>query len=143
MDMKSPILLLLSWIFIATPASAGQFNHSSAGGADTTISHISTGGFWEQGKKYGTWRVIVRSLGWEHTRSYVYLQWLKTDEENNEVIEFKIIPIPEFNNGDWRNVLNIEFQNEAFAIYYVLRGRKKIHKSILKPEFPGKYKITF
>jgi hypothetical protein len=69
MNMKSPILLLLSWILIATPASADQFNHSSAGGADTTTFHISTGGFWEQGKKYGTWRVIVRNLGWEHTRS--------------------------------------------------------------------------
>ena len=141
--MKLRFYMVFSLILVTTPTSAGQYNLKFSGGVDTTIIHVSTGGLWEQRQKYGTWRVIVRNLGWEHTRSYVYLQWLKTDEENNEVIEFKTIPIPEFNTGDWRNVLNIEFQNGAFAIYCVLRGRKKIHKSILKPELPGEYKITF
>lgn len=141
--MRPPTLLLLSWVFFVLSASAAQLDPGFAGRADTTICHVSTGGLWEQGEKYGTWRVIVRNLGWEHTRSYIYLQWLKTDDEKKELIEIKTAPVPEFTTGNWRNVLNIEYQNEAFAIYYILRGRKKIHKAILKPKVPGEYKITF
>ena len=143
MNMKSPILLCLSWLLFTSPASAGQLDQDFTGAADTTICHISTGGLWEQGEKYGSWRMIVSNLGWEHTRSYVYLQWLKTDDENKELTESKTIPIPEFNTGNWRNVLNIEYQNEAFAIYCILRDQEKIHKTILKPKVPGEYKIAF
>ena len=86
---------------------------------------------------------IIRNLGWEHTRNYVYLQWLKTDDKNKKAIAFKTIPISEFNTGNWRTVRNVEYQNEAFAIYYIIRGRKKLDKAMLRPEVPGKYRITF
>jgi hypothetical protein len=143
MDMRSPILLLLSLVLVTSPAAADQLDPGFSGGADTTICHVSTGGLWEQAEKYGSWRVIVRNLGWEHTRSYVYLQWLKTDDKKKEMIEYKTIPVPEFTADNWRNVINIEYQNEAFTICYIIRGRKKIHKAILKPKVPGEYKIIF
>jgi len=59
------------------------------------------------------------------------------------VIVSKTIPISELNTGDWRNVHNVEYENEAFVIYYVLRGREKLNKAILMPEAPGKYRIKF
>ncbi|UCE56667.1 MAG: hypothetical protein JSV31_14835 [Desulfobacterales bacterium] len=107
------------------------------------ISDIATGGLWDEGENYGTWRLIVRNLGWEHTRSFLYLQWLKTDDENKKVVELITIPIPEFNTGDWSNVQKIEYQNNGFYIYYTKRGQDGMSKSTLKPELPGKYKIIF
>jgi len=141
--MRLRFYILFSLVLAATPISAGQYNLEFTGGVDTTIIHVSTGGLWEQGVNYGRWRLIVRNLGWEHTRSLLYLQWLRIDDEMNEVIELKTIPIPEFNTGDWRNVLNVEYQNNGFTIHYGLRGRKGIHKATLKPELSGDYIISF
>ena len=141
--MRLRFYILFSLILVTTPTSAGQYNLKFTGGIDTTIIHVSTGGLWEQGVEHGSWRLIVRNLGWEHTRSFLYLQWLKTDEDKNKVIELKTIPIPEFNTGDWRNVLKVEYQNNGFTIYYVLRGQKGILKATLKPKLPGKYRIKF
>ena len=49
---------------------------------DPLIWRVAGGGFWERSNnEYGNFRVIVRNEGWEHTRSLVYLQWLKSDEK--------------------------------------------------------------
>ena len=137
------LCILLIAILIAIPASANEFNPDFRGGIDTTIFVISTGGLWEQGTRYGNWRVIVINRGWEHRRSFLYLQWLKTDDDKKKVTELETVPIPEFNAGDWRNVLNVEYQNNVFIIYYSLRGRTAIRRAILEPELPGKYSIRF
>jgi hypothetical protein len=144
MNSKLPIVLLLGWILINISASADQFDPEFEGGIDTTINEISTGGFWKDGMNYGKWRLIVRNFGWEHTRSFLYLQWLKIDDKNKVLIEFKTIPITEFNSGNWRNVIDVEYHDDDFAINYSLRGsREKIHKAILRPEMPGEYQIKF
>jgi hypothetical protein len=142
MNLKALIILLFNCALIASPVLADQFDPELLDGIDTKVSHISSGGFWKQGENSGTCRAIVKNLCWEHTRSYIHLQWLKTDDEKKTLIEFVTIQIPEFNTGDWQNVLNIEYKNETFSIYYVLRNQKKIQIARLKPELPGKYKIT-
>ena len=144
MNIKLPIVLILGWIVFNVSASADQFDPEFAGSIDTTINDISTGGLWEEGENYGRWRLIVRNFGWEHTRSFLYLQWLKIDDENKNVIEFKTIPITEFNSGGWRNVIDVEYHDGSFAIHYSERSsREKIHKAILRPEMPGEYQIKF
>jgi hypothetical protein len=129
-------------VLLAIPALANEFDHGLKGELDTTIIHVSTGGLWKGGDNYGNWRLVVRNHGWEHTRSFLYLQWLKTYDKEKEVKEIKTVQITEFNTGDWRNVLNVEYRNDVFIIYYVLRGRDGFHHSILKPALPGKYKIS-
>ena len=144
MKIKLPIFLLLGWILINVSALADQSNPEFEGGIDTTINDVSTGGFWKVGMNYGTWRLIVRNIGWEHTRSFLYLQSLKIDDNNKVLIEFKTIPITEFNSGDWRNVIDVKHHDDAFTIDFTLRsGREKIRKAILRPQIPGEYQIEF
>lgn len=143
MTIRLHVILLLTFTLISSSALANRYDLNFAGRVDTMISDIATGGLWDEGENYGTWRLIVRNLGWEHTRSFLYLQWLKTDDENKKVVELITIPIPEFNTGDWSNVQKIEYQNNGFYIYYTKRGQDGMSKSTLKPELPGKYKIIF
>ncbi len=144
MNIKFPIFLLLGWIFITVSASADNLDPGFEGGIDTTINKIAASGLWKEGENYGNWRLIVRNLGWEHTRSFLYLQWLKIDDNNKDLIEFKTIPITEFNSGDWRNVIGIKYRDGAFAVHFALRSsREKIRKAILRPELPGEYQINF
>ncbi|MBT8357476.1 MAG: hypothetical protein KJO61_06890 [Deltaproteobacteria bacterium] len=124
MNIKLPIVLILGWIVINVSASADQFDPEFEGSIDTTINDISTGGLWKEGENYGKWRLIARNFGWEHTMSFLYLQWLKIDDENKSVIEFKTIPITEFNSGGWRNVIDVEYHDDAFAIHYSLRSSR-------------------
>ena len=93
-------------------------------------------------KEYGNWRVIVRNLGWEHTRSFLYLQWLKVDDKTNKIVVHKTIPIPEMNTGNWHNVNNVEYHNKSFIIYYTIRGQEVAQKSTLTPGLPGAYSIN-
>ena len=144
MNIKLPIFLLLGWIFITVSASADHLDPEFEGGIDTTINNIAAGGLWKEGENYGKWRLIVRNPGWEHTRSFLYLQWLKIDDNNKDLIEFNTIPIAEFNSGDWRNVIDVKYHGGAFAIHFALRSsREKIRKAILRPELPGEYQINF
>ena len=76
--------------------------------------------------------------------SFLYLQWLKINENNKDLKEFKTIPITEFNSGDWRSVINVNYQDNAIAILSSLRSsQKEIRKAILRPEIPGEYQINF
>jgi hypothetical protein len=57
---------------------------------------------------------------------FLYLQWLKTDDENKKVVELITIPIPEFNTGDWSVVQEIEYQNNGLYILHKARpGRNE------------------
>jgi len=133
---------LIIFTIVSASDSAGTFDINFAGGVDTAISDIATGGLWQQGSSYGNWRLIVRNLGWEHTRSFLYLQWLKIDEGKKEVRELLTIPIREFNTGDWRNIQKVEYQNNSFLIYYEIRGQEGANKATVEPALPGEYKIN-
>ena len=140
--MKKLIYLIISIVIFVITANADQFETKFSGGLNTTIYDVATGGYWKQNQSYGTWRLVVRNLGWEHTRSFIYLQWLETDDTKKKVIELKTVPIPEFNSSNWHNVMNIEFKNNSFVLYYVVRGKEEITLSAtLRPDSPDNYKI--
>ena len=143
MNLRLPVIILFCFNLFLTAAFADQSDHKFTGGVDTAISEICTGGFWEKSDNYGYWRLIVRNVGWELTRSYLYLQWLKIDENDKQVLEFKTMPISEFNSGKWMNVQKVEYKNDAFQIQYIMRNHDGFGKAELKPELPGKYKIVF
>lgn len=115
------------------------------GGIDPSIWRVVGGGLWEKNDDdYGNYRVVVQNLGWEHTRSYLYLQWLKTDDAKEEVVELKTISIPEFNDTNWLNVREVTYGDNAFDISYIVRGEEeKVRKAELRPALPGKYKFVF
>jgi len=102
---------------------------------------VNAGGWWTKNDRdYGNYRVFVKNLGWEHTRSFLYLQWLRSDSEKQQVSPLKTIPIPEFNETDWHNVINIERKDNTFLIVFTVRGREDAKRTaVLSPGLPGKY----
>jgi hypothetical protein len=120
---------------------AGKDTVEYTGGLDTTIDNVVTAGLWQHNKDYGRWRLISKKLGWEHTRSYLYLQWLKSDDLKRELLELQTTPINEFNDTDWRNLIRIEYKNKAFIFHYRARGNEAIKTGKIIPGLPGKYEV--
>jgi hypothetical protein len=118
---------------------AEQFNPTSL---DTEISLVATNGIWREGERYGRYRFVVKKIGWEHTLSYIYLQWLHLDQDKKETVIISSKPIREFNTGDWRFFTSVSFENGKYIIKYENRGRETPQEAILIPGGPGKYKIN-
>lgn len=141
--MKLVPFILLMFLALGL-ARSDSFDVKFTGGLDTTIDQVLMRGFWQDENKYGTYRLVSRNLGWEHTKSYLYLQWILTDDKAQELIEFKTLPITEFNDTDWRHLNEIKFVNDKFVISCELRMSSNNSQTIiLKPGKPGKYKILF
>lgn len=143
--MKKIIFILLGIsVAVSGVARSDNFDPSYSGGLDTTIDQVLMRGLWTEGEKYGSWRLVSRNLGWEHTRSYLYLQWLLIDEDKQEQVEIKTVPVTEFNDKDWRHLQKIEYKDDVFIVTYVLRiDLDTEKKAFLKPGEPGKYTISF
>lgn len=67
---------------------------------DPRVSSIVTGGEWESGGDVGTYRMVVRQRGWEHTRGELHLQWLEEDHDNYTVTLARSVPVRELNEAD-------------------------------------------
>lgn len=109
---------------------------------DTAISFVTVNGSWQDGGMYGHYRLVVKKAGWEHTRSFVYLQWLRLDQDQqaSEVIES--MPIDEFNSEDWRYFHHASFKEGKYTINYRDRGREHLREAVLTPGVPGNYSIV-
>ncbi len=134
--------ILICLVIFAGPAWAQQADSPLASEIDPTISHIAKGGVWQQADKFGTVRVVVSTQDWEHTRSFVYLQWLEHDEARKETTVYKTIPIPELNESNWHNVSRIARSRNTISVYYTIRGQEGARRAIITPGLPGKYKIN-
>ena|SRR4030065_969571 len=143
MNVKG-ILLVVALISVAG-ISHGAGKQCSGCGIDTNIWRVSGGGLWMKSKnEYGNFRVIVRNEGWEHTRSFIELQWLRSDDEKQQVLELLTVPVTEFNDENWRNVSDVQYRKDTFIITFINRGEgETVRTAILRPGLPGKYKIEF
>jgi len=139
--MRHILFIFISFLFISVSAYADRFDTDFPGGLNTTISDVTTGGMWKENNTYGTWRLVGRNLGWEHTRSYLYLQWLKIDDTNKKITEYRTMPIQEFNDSNWQHVSKIKYKDQTFIINYTIRGEEGENVATLQPGLPGKYKI--
>jgi hypothetical protein len=110
---------------------------------DTNVSLIVSGGLWKKNNgEYGNFRVIVRNEGWEHTRSSVYLQWLRSDDPKQQIVVLKEVPVSEFNNGGWFNVMHLERKDNRFLISYTTREEGAKKSAELRPGLPGIYRFV-
>jgi hypothetical protein len=141
--MKRRALLVVVAVTILagmrTKDEGGRFK----GGIEPSIARVLSGGTWSSGGDSGTCRVVVQDLGWEQTRSYLFLQWLKVDDGRREVTEFKTVPVAEFNEGDWANVTEVRHEKEGFVIDFILRSGEQAGKirAQLRPRGPGQYEF--
>ncbi len=138
MIKSSAIIFLLSFS-LHSVTQAEEYNPKNL---DGNISFVITHGLWEKGKQYGHYRLVVKNIGWGHTRSFIYLQWLHLNQEKEITEIISSIPITEFNTEDWRNFISASFVKNKFILKYENRGRNTPQKATLIPGIPGKYKIN-
>jgi hypothetical protein len=50
-----------------------------------SVSLVSSGGGWVDGKETGTYRVVVVTEGWDHLQSRLYIQWLAEDDAQQKL----------------------------------------------------------
>jgi len=140
------ILSAIAIVFVFKASAIGaNANNQFDGGLDTTVFAVATGGYWKQGENYGNIRVVVRNLGWEHTRSQFYIQWLQSNDSTKTVEASSTIPIAELNERNWININKIERipseHGARFKLYYQVRTKEKETIKILKVGGPSEYEL--
>jgi hypothetical protein len=53
---------------------------------DPSVAHVVTGGSWSSGTASGQYRIVVRTGGWEHVVSELYIQWLQEDPQVQRIV---------------------------------------------------------
>ena len=76
--IRKPFCALLA--LICSPLTS-----SAQTSLDPSVSNVVTGGYWEQGKQRGQYRIVVERRGWEHVWSSLRVEWLVEDPDKQEV----------------------------------------------------------
>lgn len=64
------------------------------------LETVATGGRWLRGSDVGTFRLVVRLLGFEHQRNHAFLQWIKEPSEMTaSAVVTRTVPLPEISGG--------------------------------------------
>jgi len=66
-----------------------------------SVSSVATGGYWEQGGKRGSYRVIVLNIGWERIRSSVWIQWIEENAAEQSLRVAATVAVSEIGNLRW------------------------------------------
>ena len=140
---RSGVLLLATLIFGGTSLASEKVARDPSD-LDPYIRVVAAGGLWKQGELYGSCRVVVRKQGWEHSRSYVYLQWLLHDDESQALSVFKSKELTEF-EADWFIVQNVTYALESGKNRFVVNLRRRLDDSqvaaLLECNEPGQYEL--
>lgn len=65
--------------------------------AEPEVCDVAAGGSWEDQGSYGRCRIVVRLLGWETAGTFVYAQWLRSDEKTQQDVLLRSLPVAELN----------------------------------------------
>ena len=57
---------------------------------DPAIAHVVTGGHWTQGGARGLYRIIVRTGGFEHVASELFIQWLDDPTQSDDPVKVRM-----------------------------------------------------
>ena len=92
-------LLSFSLLVLWAPTARAQDARVEA---DPSIAWVTSGGHWSDGVRDGHFRVVVRSLGWDHVVSEVTVQWLAGDAatQTYDVVRTQVVFDPAI-NGPW------------------------------------------
>jgi hypothetical protein len=66
---------------------------------DAAVSDVATGGSWREGRQTGIFRVVVRGGGRKAMRSEVVVQWLRWDDNVDQPVEVRSVPVTELSRG--------------------------------------------
>ena len=89
-------LLLLVLVALSAPAQPQSAT------IDPAVDSVVSGGYWTDGADRGTYRVVVRSGGFDHVISEITIEWLsEPQDENGEASVRKSVVVKE-GQGLWR-----------------------------------------
>ena len=77
---------LLTFLLVVASASAqddDQFS-SEITKLRTDLEAVASGGHWQREGQEGTFRLVIRVVGFEHLRNHVYLQWIRESGDPNQ-----------------------------------------------------------
>ena len=100
---------------------------SEIGRLTPDVEAVVTGGIWLRGPDVGTFRLIIRVIGFESERRQAYLQWVRlpNDQSDSGNVE-RTVPLPEINalhitnhrfvrsGKTWKLVVRKDWLNHAF-----------------------------
>src|SRR6266516_2503580 len=75
--------VLLGFVTVAFAPPPAKAQDSLA--LDPSIAHVLTGGSWSAAGASGQYRFVVRTSGWEHVVSELYIQWLQEDPQARRI----------------------------------------------------------
>jgi hypothetical protein len=137
------LAVLVSLLASQATSSGTEMLNRAEPSLDPDIRVVTAGGLWEQAGKYGSCRVVVRNLGWEHARSHVYLQWLLHDEASQSLSILNSVGIKELEAADWFTVESVAYDFATSKNQFVLNLRKRLDSSavsaVIECKEPGKY----
>src|SRR5690348_6454307 len=82
----------LRYLFLlAVPLATAHAQDSVS--LDPTIAYVTTGGSWSDGNGAGHYRVIVRTDGFEHVGSELFIEWLQDprSEADSETVRARVV----------------------------------------------------
>jgi hypothetical protein len=89
------------------------------------VETVATGGRWLRGSTVGTFRLVVRLLGFEFQRNHAFLQWIRLGDDATEAdIVERTVPISEISGlitthrftrvgKDWKLIVRTEWLDHA------------------------------
>ncbi|QIF03410.1 hypothetical protein [Roseimicrobium sp. ORNL1] len=109
--MRSPLLISLLSLGLLSVPLFSQDTDPAADGAKlpTNVETVVTGGHWERGDQDGTYRVIMLLEGWEHLANRVLLQWIRYDQDKQEMLVEKTVAIEEIPVGAAWRITSVNF----------------------------------
>ena len=91
-------LLAVTLLAAAAPGLAAAQQVPSL---ETSIAYVTTGGGWSADSSSGQYRVIVRSGGFEHIVSELFIQWLRDPRDSRDSATVVRTVVVESLSGSW------------------------------------------
>ncbi|MGI9414305.1 MAG: hypothetical protein ACR2PM_11585 [Hyphomicrobiales bacterium] len=139
-------LTLVMAAVAVTPSKAENTLLKDVGQVPVSVHQVMTGGHWSADGAEGAYRAVVASVGSEHVKHQIYLQWLTLDAENGAYTVTRTTSVDEI-NADHGYVLDahMEFTIEGqFRVHLRARARgaKADDNFIIVAKPAGGYTVT-
>ncbi len=88
-------------IFSAALVFLPVFASPSFGAVPPDVVSVTSGGYWDDGEKSGTYRVVISNKGFEHITSTLLIEWIAdpADRDGSPVVAGSVEPSLPFGQG--------------------------------------------
>ena len=147
MSLRAPSVgSVLLFAVLLSPSIPESASAQVPAGVDLRVHEVTTGGLWNQGYRYGNYRVLVFGGSSDTVRSQIFVQWLERDDQRDTVTVAQTAPIRELNTARWIVVDDLAFVRDGppnrVRISFFERGRPGQQRVVLVLGEPGEYRLV-